>query len=172
MRPGQSRRSGKDAVRVMRPGRCGRGDVGLMRPIYAKIDPKSVPGAIPRHPKSSPNRCRDLLRTPHGARDRPRVVSGASWERPWRAPGAPRERQRAAGSPERAPGSAPERTTAAKIDPESRLGVEKFGISRSACSRSIVSAICRRFSFIFGFFVKCAKALKCRACQQKQGLGS
>ena len=112
-------------MRVMRPGQCGWGDAGLMRPIYAKIDPKSVPGATPRHPKSSPNRCRDLLRTPHGARDRPRGVSGASRERPWRAPGAPRERQRAAGSPERASGNAPERAETPKIDAASRAGAKK-----------------------------------------------
>ena len=63
--------------------------------IIVKIDRKSIPGDTSGHPKSSENRSRDLLRTPHGVQERPEGISGASWERPGASPARRRSVRRA-----------------------------------------------------------------------------
>ena len=125
-----------------------------------KIDSEPVPGAS-----------RDAPWQPRASRWRLGSVSGASWGvlgAPWERPETLQGRP---GTPERAPGSVRERPEATKIDAKSRPGAKKSICFRAVRSRSVVGAIFRRFSSIFGFFVKSANPPKYCACQQKQRFG-
>ena len=100
--------------------------------IYAKIDPKSVPGGSPGHPKSRQIRCRETPGTPRGAQERPEGVLGASRERPGASParsGSARRVTKSAPGRQKgrpgAPGSAPRRP---KSTP-SRVRNKKFELS-------------------------------------------
>ena len=132
---------------------------------------KIGPGSGSGHPKSTHNRSREPLGTPRGNQEHPDGISGASWG----VLGAPRECpetvQGHLGTPERAPGSVWERPEETKIDTKSRPGAKKSIFFRAVRSRSVVGAIFRRFSLIFGFSVKSANPPKYCACWQKQRFG-
>ena len=122
----------------------------------SKIDPRRRLGAPKIDSKSLPGPSRDTPWRPRASRRRLGSVSGASRS----VPGAPRKRpegrQGSPGTPERAPWSAWEHAEETKIDTKSRPGAEKSSFLCAVRSRSIVGAIFRRFSSIFGYSAKFA----------------
>ena len=129
-------------------------------PGASKIDGKSLPGAsrdAPCCPIAFGRHSGSVLEASRSARGVPRDRPEGPQERP--------------GTPGRALRSAWERFGAAKIDAKSRPGAQTSSFFRAARSRSVVVAIVRRFSSIFGFSVKSANPPKYRACQQNQGFG-
>ena len=101
---------------------------GRAASIGVKIEPKSVPGGSPGHPKSIPNSSGDLPELPGAPGRHPRAS--------WSIPGAPRGGPKAVrecpkalqgrpGEPKRVPGSARRRLETTEIDAESPPGAKK-----------------------------------------------
>ena len=113
--------------------------------IDAKIDQKSFPGMAPGHPKSTQNRSREPLGTPHGAQEHPGGDSGASWEHLGTSPARPGSARRvpngAAGRQKGRPGasgSAPRR-------PKSTPGRVRERKNRVFVARLVRAASAERF---------------------------
>ena len=94
--------------------------------IATKVEPKSVPGEAPGHPKSTQNRCRKPFGPPGGDQKCSGSDSGASRNVPAVSRVGPQTLQRRTGAPKRAPRSVRERAEVTKIEGKSHPGASKL----------------------------------------------